>query len=82
LVRKLVLWGKQRAQSLAASGRVSSEKRQEKREIANWFRIWLESPSLFLNWLEVRKQTEEFLMLFPSHSGNPPAQAPIGTPEG
>jgi hypothetical protein len=82
LVQKLVLWGKQRAQSLATSGRISSEKRQEKREIASWFRIWLESPSLFLNWLEVRKQTEEFLLLFPSHSGNPPAQVPIGTPEG
>lgn len=66
LVRTLILRGKQRAESLASSGRVSPEKRLEKREIANWFRVWLESPSLFFGWLEVRKQTDEFRTLFPS----------------
>jgi hypothetical protein len=69
LVRKLVLWGKQRAQSLAASNRVSPEKRVEKLEMATWFRVWLENPDLFFDWLQVRKQTDEFRMLFPSHSG-------------
>lgn len=72
LVRKLVLHGKQRAESLAASSRVSEEKRTEKREIANWFRIWLESPGLFFGWLEVRKQTEEFRTLFPSANAEVP----------
>lgn len=65
LVRKLVLRGKERAQSLAANPRVRPEKRQEKGEIASWFRVWLESPALFFDWLAIRKQTEEFRRLFP-----------------
>ena len=65
LVRKLVLRGKERAQGLAANPRVRPEKRQEKGEIASWFRVWLESPALFFDWLAVRKQAEEFRRLFP-----------------
>lgn len=64
LVRKLVLRGRQRASSLAANARVDARKRQEKREIASWFRLWLENQELFFDWLEVRKNTEEFRELF------------------
>ncbi len=65
LVRSLVVKGKQRAGSLAANPRVSPERRQQKQEIATWFRVWLETPDLFLAWLELRQQSEEFLRLFP-----------------
>lgn len=68
LVQTIVLRGKQRAESLAANPRVSEQKRREKREIATWFRVWLESPSLFFEWLAVRQQTEEFRRLFASCS--------------
>jgi hypothetical protein len=64
LVRSLVLKGKQRAESLARNPRVSEEKRREKQEIAAWFRVWLEVPDLFFDWLEMRKQSEEFRSLF------------------
>ncbi|MGD0128829.1 MAG: hypothetical protein ABSF46_26040 [Terriglobia bacterium] len=56
--------GKLRASSLAANPRVSPEKRAEKAEIAMWFRIWLETPNLFFDWLELRKASEEFRRLF------------------
>ena len=79
LVRTLILRGKQRAESLASNRRVNPEKQREKREIANWFRIWLESPGLFFGWLEVRKQTEEFQRLFPSQSAADLAAAPNET---
>lgn len=79
LVQKLALRGKQRAESLASNSRVSAQKRAEKREIANWFRIWLESPGLFFGWLEVRKQTEEFRALFPSQSPEHAPEAPNET---
>ena len=79
LVRTLILRGKQRAESLASNGRVSPEKRLEKREVANWFRIWLESPGLFFGWLEVRKQTDEFQTLFPSQSAEHPPEVPNET---
>jgi hypothetical protein len=65
LARALALKGKQRAESLAERAGVSAAKRQEKREIAGWFRVWLESPELFSDWLELRKQSEEFRSLFP-----------------
>ena len=71
LARKLALRGRQRAESLAANPRVSAEKRTEKREIATWFRVWLESPGLFFDWLEVRRQTADFRRLFPGDSLRP-----------
>ncbi len=69
LVRSLVLKGKQRAESLGARARVNPEKRREKQEIANWFRVWLEASDLFFDWLELRKQSEEFQRLFSNHHG-------------
>ena len=69
LVRSLVLKGKQRAESLAASTRVNPDKRREKQEIASWFRVWLETPDLFFDWVELRKQSEEFQRRFPSQVG-------------
>jgi hypothetical protein len=63
LVRSLVRKGKLRAGSLAANPRVSPDKQAEKREIATWFRIWLETPDLFFDWLELRKTSGEFLRL-------------------
>lgn len=63
-VRGLALEGKQLAARIAASRRVSETKRREKREIAGWFRVWLESPEIFFDWLELRKQSEEFQRMF------------------
>ncbi len=60
LARKLMLRGRQRAESLAASLRVDPAKRREKREVASWFAVWLESPDLFFDWLELRKRSDEF----------------------
>ena len=64
LVRSLLQKGKLRAGSLATNPRVSPDKRAEKQEIATWFRIWLETPDLFFDWLELRKASEEFCRLF------------------
>jgi len=64
LARALALKGKQRAESLARNPRVKPEARREKQEIAAWFRVWLESPDLFLDWLELRRQSEEFRRSF------------------
>ena len=77
LVRSLVLKGRQRAESLAANSRVSPEKRREKQEIANWFRVWLETSDLFFDWLELRKESEEFQRLFSDHRGQPKASRTV-----
>ena len=64
LVRALVTKGKLRARSLAANPRVQAPKRLEKKEIAGWFQVWLETPDLFRDWLVLRKSSDEFSSLF------------------
>ena len=57
--------GKRRAEMIARNHKVEQHKREEKEEIANWFRIWLENPDAFFDWLDVRKQSAEFRAKFP-----------------
>lgn len=63
-VHALVKKGKLRARSLAANPRVRARKRREKQEIAQWFQVWLETPDLLADWLELRKSSDEFRKLF------------------
>jgi len=65
LARKLAMRGRQRAESLAGNPRVEAGKRREKGEIASWFALWLESPDLFFDWLELRKRADDFRAVFP-----------------
>ena len=57
--------GKRRAEMIAHNHKVEPEKRDEKIEIASWFRIWLETPDAFFDWLDVRKKSPEFRAKFP-----------------
>ena len=57
--------GKCRAEMIARNHKVEAHKRAEKEEIASWFRIWLENPDAFFDWLDVRKQTPGFREKFP-----------------
>jgi hypothetical protein len=66
IIRALVLKGKRRALGLASNPRVSPVKRRQKQEIARWFTVWLQTPDLFFDWLEVRKRSEEYNRLFVS----------------
>ncbi len=58
--RKIALLGRHRAELISRNRKVRAEKRRQKREIAAWFGIWLETPEIFENWLVLRKKTEEF----------------------
>ncbi|MBI1982981.1 MAG: hypothetical protein HYS61_02145 [Acidobacteria bacterium] len=69
LIRSLVLKGKERAKSLASNPRVNPEKRREKEEIAFWFTVWVDNVDLFFDWLEIRKQSEDFKRRFSNHDG-------------
>jgi hypothetical protein len=57
--------GKRRSEMIARNHKVERQKREEKEEIANWFRIWLETPDAFFDWLDVRKKSPEFHAKFP-----------------
>ncbi len=58
--RQAGLLGRERATMIARNPRVGAAKRLLKGEAALWFRIWLETPDLFADWLALRKTTAEF----------------------
>jgi len=64
--RRIAFLGRHRAELIGRNKRVSLPKRLQKQEIAAWFKIWLETPTIFENWLEMRKSTEEFKALMQS----------------
>jgi hypothetical protein len=64
LVRREALKGKERALMIAKNPKVDPKKRMEKLEIAEWFRIYLSSPKVFESWIEVRRESEEFIRKF------------------
>jgi len=59
-VMEVARLGRRRAEMIARNPRVDSSKRVEKEEMVEWFRIWLETPEAFFDWLELRKQSREF----------------------
>jgi hypothetical protein len=61
--RRIAYLGRRRAELISRNHRVSVRKRLQKQEMANWFRIWLETPALFEDWLAIRKSTDEFKRL-------------------
>src|SRR6204780_5376335 len=61
--------GKRRAEMIAPNHKVEPFKRTEKEEIANWFKIWLETPEVFFDWLDLRKQSAEFKAKLPPGAG-------------
>lgn len=66
--RQIAVLGRRRAELISRNKRVSPDRRLQKLEIATWFKIWLETPDLFWDWLSLRKNTEEFQALSKSES--------------
>jgi hypothetical protein len=58
--RKTAERAKRNAASLSRSSRLTEFKSAEQREIAQWFTIWLQTPDLFTQWLELRKAAPGF----------------------
>ncbi|HEV2385695.1 MAG TPA: hypothetical protein VGS20_00425 [Candidatus Acidoferrales bacterium] len=56
--------GLRRAVMIARNAKVDADKRTEKEEISRWFRVWLENPAAFFDWLELRKQSPDFRQRF------------------
>jgi hypothetical protein len=56
--------GRRRAEMIARNHKVDPEKRAEKEEIMQWFKVWLDTPDAFFDWLEVRKSSPDFQRRF------------------
>ena len=65
LVRETALRGKGRATMIAGNEKVEEKKREEKREIAEWFTLWLQSPDMFESWIALRQKSADFKNKFP-----------------
>jgi hypothetical protein len=59
---------KQNATELSQLPDLSTAQRSEQAEIAQWFNVWLQTPDLFEQWLEIRKAAAEFKTAFPKYS--------------
>jgi hypothetical protein len=56
--------GRRRAEMIARNHKVDAQKRAEKEEAMQWFKVWLETPDAFFDWLEVRKASADFQSRF------------------
>lgn len=65
-VRETGIKGRNRALMIAGNERVDRRKRLEKAEIAEWFRLYLESPDVFENWIRLRQNSKDFKEKFGS----------------
>ena len=60
LIREVGQKGKKRAQMIAGNEKVEADNRAEKAEIAEWFTLWLQSPEIFENWVDLRQNSKDF----------------------
>jgi hypothetical protein len=63
-VRGPVLLLKMELASVVASGEVPPEQREIAAEVAHWLTVWLQNPSIFADWLALRRQSPEFCERF------------------
>lgn len=68
LVRETAIKGRNRASMISKNEKVDGQKRDEKGEIAEWFTLWLQSPEIFENWIQLRQNSKDFLERFPTEN--------------
>ena len=65
-VRNTAVSARQMAELLAKDRELDPRHRAEQAEIAEWFKVWIQTPSLFADWLDLRRRSPEFQKKFPS----------------
>lgn len=64
IVRETALEGKRNAGETAERSQIDVVTRQTNAEIASWFTIWLQTPDVFDNWVDLRQRSREFMDKF------------------
>jgi hypothetical protein len=64
-LRELVASSREDSLLTARSKIIDSQQRQQAKEIAQWLGVWLQSPELFSDWLDLRRRSPEFQKRFP-----------------
>ena len=63
-LRTLAADARQRAEAMGKNRKLDELVRIEQSEIAEWLKVWLQTPMLFENWMELRRRSEEFRSRF------------------
>jgi len=58
--RKIAVDARQVVESLAKNRALDQLTRTEQAEIAEWLAVWIQTPNLFREWLELRRRSPEF----------------------
>ena len=64
-VKRLAIEARDAAKNRAGDSSAPAAHREVQAEIAQWFRVWLETPNLFTQWLELRRSSLAFKESFP-----------------
>lgn len=59
------VYARQTVESLAKSEKINERVRGEQVEIVEWLAVWLRTPTLFAEWLELRRRSPDFRQRFP-----------------
>ena len=62
--RNIAISGRQIAELLAKDRKLNPSQRAEQAEIAEWLKVWIQTPSLFADWLDLRSRSAEFQKKF------------------
>ena len=62
--RSMAIGVRQTAELLAKDKELNELQRAEQTEIAEWFKVWIQTPMLFADWLELRRRSPEFRKKF------------------
>jgi hypothetical protein len=65
LLRDEVLEVKAELQKAARNKTLDAKRRQMSAEMVEWLTLWLQSPELFDNWIELRRNSADFTKRFP-----------------
>jgi len=63
-VHTLAVTGRQQAELLATDRKLDQQERAEQAEIVEWLKVWIQTPVLFADWLELRRRSPEFQKKF------------------
>ncbi len=70
LIRETGIKGKNRAAMISKNTKVDKLNRAEKAEIAEWFKLYLQSPEIFENWIKLRQNSKDFKERFNTENSN------------
>jgi len=65
-LRDVVSNARQNLLAISRSKIVGAAERERAKEISQWLMVWLQSPQLFSDWLDLRLRSDEFRTRFPN----------------